>query len=207
LLHCGETRDFVDRWQAHLLTVAASGLSGRYEPNSGYGRLMDGLTLSDHQTLVVRMSSPELLDVETTYQPGGDAPPAHFHPDQDEYFEVLDGELRIQLDGSSHVLRTGDAVHVSRGIAHQMWNDTDQPARVRWQTSPRGRTEQWFRAIDQLHRESRASGKSKPDVLAFATLLAEFRDSFRLAVLPDALMRPAVSVVALVGRLRGQWAS
>jgi hypothetical protein len=46
------------------------------------------LKLTPNASLEIRESSPELLEVEASYGPGGDPPPAHLHPEQDERFEV-----------------------------------------------------------------------------------------------------------------------
>ena len=89
------------------------------------------------------------------------------------------------------------------GTVHQMWNPGGEPARVLWQTRPGGRTKQWFAAIDALHREGRVGRGGMPDPLAFGTLLTEYRDVFRLAVGPDALVRPVLAVLAVFGRMRG----
>lgn len=164
---------------------------------------MDELKLTAQQSLLVREATPALLEVETTYHPGGGTPPRHFHPSQDEHFEVLEGEIHIRADDQERVLRVGDTVDVARGSAHQMWNAADDPARVLWQTRPAGRTEDWFRAIDALHREGKVGGSGVPGPLAFAVMLAEYRDTFRLAVAPDVLLRPVVQLLALLGRARG----
>jgi hypothetical protein len=80
-----------------------------------------------------------------------------------------------------------------------MWNAAAAEARVRWETKPAGRTQDWFRSVDRLVREA---GGRQPGPLAFAPLLEEYRDVFRLATGPDALVRPALRVLAGIGRLR-----
>jgi len=37
----------------------------------------------------------ELLEMEATYEPGSVEPPEHFHPKQDERFEILAGEPAV----------------------------------------------------------------------------------------------------------------
>lgn len=164
---------------------------------------MAELTLSAHQTMTLRESTQDLLEVETVYGPAGSAPPEHFHPAQDEHFEVLEGEVEVRLDGRTRTLRQGETLDVPRGVRHQMWNPGDRPARVRWQTRPAGRTEQWFRAIDALHRQGALRADGSPQPLAFAVIATEYRDVFRLAAAPWAVLRPALAVLALVGRLQG----
>lgn len=44
----------------------------------------------------------------------------HFHPDSDELFVVVDGELAIDLaDGSSHRLRAWDMMTIPAGVVHR----------------------------------------------------------------------------------------
>ena len=84
-----------------------------------------------------------------------------------------------------------------------MWNAGDEPARMLWQTRPAGRTEEWFRSIDALHREGRVGSNGMPGPLAFGVLLTEYRDVFRLAVGPEPVVRAGLAMLAVLGRLRG----
>jgi hypothetical protein len=85
----------------------------------------------------------------------------------------------------------------------KLWNPFDAPARVVWQTRPAGRTEQWFRALDSLRREGRVGKDGIPGPLVFAAYLTQFRDVLRLAVAPDPVLRPVLTVLGVAGRLRG----
>lgn len=162
--------------------------------------MADTLQLTPSETVTVVSATDEALVVEAAYGPGGSPPPKHFHPDQDERFEILAGTLNFRLGSTERELEAGEQIDVPRGIAHQVWNPHDASARVRWTTSPAGRTERWFRAIDRLHHEA---GGERPSALAFATLLSEYRDTFRLAVGPDPLVGPAIAGLGAIGRLRG----
>ena len=164
---------------------------------------METLKLTATESVSIRHSDQAMLEVEATYGPAGDPPPKHLHPAQDERFEVLEGEVTARVDGDERVLRPGDVLEIPRGTSHQMWNAGDARAKVIWQTTPRGRTEQWFRSIDALHRQGRVGDDGMPGPLAFGVMLTEYRDVFRLAVAPDLLLRPVLGLLALVGRARG----
>jgi mannose-6-phosphate isomerase-like protein (cupin superfamily) len=164
--------------------------------------MSETLRLTPSESVTITQSSPELLEVEGRYGPGGKAPPAHYHPAQDEHFEVLEGALKVKIEGDERDLRQGETIDIPHGTKHQMWNPNDAPARVLWQTRPAGRTEQWFRSIDRLHREGRVGKNGMPSPLAFGTYLSEFRDVFRLAG-PDLVTRPLISMVGAIGRARG----
>jgi hypothetical protein len=140
------------------------------------------LTPTEHVTIVE--SSPEVLEVEASNAGSEKPPPKHLHPDQDERFEVLTGELRVRHGDSEAALGPGES-------------------RVRWETRPRGRTQEWFEAIDSLHESGHVRSNGMPGPLAFAALLDEYDDVFRLAVGPDRLVRAALKPLAAIGRTRG----
>lgn len=120
--------------------------------------------------------------------------PKHFHPGQDERFEVTAGTLRARVDGREHTLTTGQTLEIPRGAVHQMWNDGSEPAHALWVTSPAGRTAQWFEAL---------ASAGKPGPLDYGVLLSEYRDVFRLAG-PQPLVLGAMSVLGAVGRRLGR---
>ena len=176
----------------------------RTVPADDYRPMADTqLKITRDESISVRRADEARLEVEVTYAPQGGPPPAHFHPIQDERFEVLAGELHVRVDGAERVLRAGGTVSIPRGAVHQMWNPGDAPVRAIWETTPGGRTLQWFRAIDTLHREGRVDKNGMPGPLAFGVLLTEYDDVFRLAARPRGLIRLALRALGAIGRLRG----
>jgi quercetin dioxygenase-like cupin family protein len=161
------------------------------------------LKLTPTESLEIRSSSPEALEVEATYGEASRPPPKHLHPAQEEHFEVLAGTLRARVEDQDYVLEPGDTLDVPAGTPHQMWNGGAAEARVLWQTRPRLRTEEWFTALDSLQRQGRVGKDGMPGVLAFGAMLTEYRDVFRLAVGPDPVVRGALAVLGAVGRARG----
>jgi quercetin dioxygenase-like cupin family protein len=162
----------------------------------------ESLKLTPSEEITVRRSAPEALEVEALYGPNSSPPPKHFHPAQAEHFEVLSGSVRTRVAGRERTLEPSDTLDIAARAVHQMWNEADEPARVSWRTTPAGRTLDWFRAIDALHRSGRVGGNGMPGPLAFAVLLNEYRDVFRLAG-PDPILRTAFALLAPLGRLRG----
>ena len=160
------------------------------------------LKLTPHESVTIREHSDAALVVEARWGAGGSAPPGHFHPAQDEHFEVLEGRLSVRVDGSERTLEPGDAIDIPRGTVHQMWNAGEQPARALWRTEPAGRTAEWFAALDGLQQSGRVGRDGMPSALAFGAYLTEYSDVFRLGG-PQLLLRPALAVLGAVGRLRG----
>ena len=162
----------------------------------------DQLKLTPSESVRIREHTPEALEVEGTWGPDGSPPPKHFHPAQDERFEVLEGVLTTRVDGEQRELRAGDVIEIPRGAVHQMWNATGGPTRAIWRTSPAGRTAEWFADLDGLLRSGRVGGNGMPSPLAFGVYLTEYRDVIRLAG-PQPLVQGSMRVLGALGRLRG----
>jgi quercetin dioxygenase-like cupin family protein len=160
------------------------------------------LKLTPSESVLVRRSTPDMLEVEGIYGPGGSPPPAHFHPGQAERFEVLAGVLRAQVNGHERELRPGETLDIPRGAVHKMWNPGGEEARVLWRTLPRRRTDLWFGELDRLQREGRVGGNGMPGPLAFGVYLTEYRDVIRLAARPRFLIRGGLAVLGVIGRRR-----
>ena len=127
----------------------------------------DVIQLGPNQTLHVRSSTPEALELEAEWTPGSTEPIPHFHPNQDEHFEVLEGELTAVVGGEQRVLGAGDVLDVPRETVHSMWNAGDTNARASWRVTPALKTEEMFRTI--------ASGGAED-------FLERYADEFRLAL-------------------------
>ena len=159
--------------------------------------------LTPHESVTVRSHSPDLLEVEGSWDAHGSAPPPHFHPDQDERFEVLEGELTAVVDGKERTLRAGDTLDVPRGAVHKMWNSADDLTRAVWQTRPAGRTLDWWKAIDDLGRRHPPGRVGMPSPTRLAALLNEYDDVIRLATGPKPLVDAVLSGLAAIGRRQG----
>lgn len=108
----------------------------------------DPLRLSPSQTLRVVASTPQMLEVESTWTTG-QPPPRHWHPVQNERFEVIEGELTVELSTDQpQVVAAGEVLNVPARTAHRMWNAAEAPVTASWRVTPAMGTEELFRFID-----------------------------------------------------------
>lgn len=154
---------------------------------------MTTYALTAHETVTIRQATPDLLEVEVRWTHGGRLPPAHLHPAQDERFEVLEGALRVVLDGRERTLSAGEAIEIPRGVAHRMTAAGDGAARAIWQTRPALRTIEWWAALDA---ERGRRGGSDPPLPLLARLLRAHRAEIRLKLLPAPLQAPLLRLLA-----------
>jgi quercetin dioxygenase-like cupin family protein len=146
----------------------------------------------------------ELLELEADWEPGGARAPAHYHPHQDERFEVLSGQVRCVLDGEQRILGEGEVVEIPAGTPHEFGGHRDSAGRVRWETRPALRTEELFETLFGLAADGKVSERSgAPGVLQVAMILNEYGDVFRLAKPAWPVQRMLYALLAPIGRLRG----
>ena len=114
----------------------------------------------------------ELLEVEARYR--GDAPlaQAHYHPSQDEHFEVLEGRIHAVIDGEEQWFDAGQTFDIPARTPHQM--AAEGPTRLRWQVRPALRTAEFF------ERFYHALDHGFPEGTTAEDFLAEYSDVFRL---------------------------
>jgi quercetin dioxygenase-like cupin family protein len=141
----------------------------------------------------------ELLEVEMTYRPDSTKPPEHYHPHQEEHFEVQAGAILTAINGVEKTYLPGEEFTVPAGVPHWMRNTSEDEGRVIWQTRPAMRTEVFFETIWGLA----ADGKSSPSLLQMAVLGQDYADQFRLTSPPYGLQRLLFFILAPVGRLLG----
>ena len=96
---------------------------------------------------VLRLVSiePDLLEMEAAYGGTGQFPPRHYHPSQDEHFEVLEGTVRTIVDGVERSHDAGETFDIPAGAVHQL--AADPPARLKWEVRPALRTAEFFETV------------------------------------------------------------
>ena len=58
---------------------------------------------------------------------GGKMTPLHTHPDSDETMYMLEGEIRMHLDGQEHRVAAGGVVVAPRGVPQPSWSCRTPP--------------------------------------------------------------------------------
>ena len=150
-----------------------------------------------------RETGGELLEVESVYtKPSPSRPPDHYHPHQEEHFEVLSGALRVRVGGEERELRRGDVLVVPPATPHEMWAERGG-TRVSWRTYPALKTEAFFEILWGLARDGKTDERGAPNLLRMAVIAREYANEFRLAKPPYPVQRIVFAALALVGRLLG----
>jgi mannose-6-phosphate isomerase-like protein (cupin superfamily) len=74
--------------------------------------------------------------IEYEHAEGAPGPPAHVHHEHEEAFRVIDGELTLDVDGTSYTVGPGGYAVVPRGAVHRPRNAGTVPVHFFFITSP-----------------------------------------------------------------------
>jgi quercetin dioxygenase-like cupin family protein len=150
-----------------------------------------------------RDTNGTLLEMETSYAPGSHEPPAHYHPGQQEYFQIQAGELTVRVHGVEKVLHAGDSLHISANVPHTMWNAGNIETIVNWRVLPAMQTEYMLETITGLARDGKTNATGMPSLAQTALTLGHFSREFRLTKPPYALQWIVFKIVGSIARLCG----
>src|SRR3954452_4156286 len=130
--------------------VTSATMPGRSRPiaeraSCGMGRIVTNV-------LEILSRDPELLVMEQSYNAGAEAPPPHYHPSQDEHFEVLEGSIALRVGHEHRTVPAGESFDIPRGTVHTM-GPAGGPARVRWEVRPALRTEAFLTEMPEAFED------------------------------------------------------
>ena len=114
------------------------------ETRNGTHFTMKGVTAN---TLDLKIGSADtdggMAVFEQIGQSPNGGPPLHIHPEQDEFFHVLEGNYRFQVGDERFPATTGDTIFLPRGVPHAFIQLTER-ARMLVTYQPAGDMEGFF---------------------------------------------------------------
>jgi quercetin dioxygenase-like cupin family protein len=135
--------------QARAQAVASPIASALHVVATGEDRFGHPIPMA-MSSLAVKVATREtgsgVLVMEHTHLvPGG--PPLHLHPNQEEWFYVMEGEVAFQVGDQRLHLHAGDSVLAPRRVPHTFSSVAAMPSRMLIAFFPAGKMEQYFRDI------------------------------------------------------------
>ncbi|HSR45577.1 MAG TPA: cupin domain-containing protein [Acidimicrobiia bacterium] len=144
------------------------------------------------RTWVLR-SDEDVYEQRVEYAPASPFPPLHFHPAQDELFEIEKGAVVFVVDGAERTVAAGGLIEIAAGTPHKARNaSTDEPAVVRWVTTPALRSADFFALAAKLGDDA--------GLFERALFAHEYRDVFRASGMLGRLIPMVAAIARLLGR-------
>jgi mannose-6-phosphate isomerase-like protein (cupin superfamily) len=140
---------------------------------------------------------------EMVLPPGGFVTAEHVHPNQEERYEILAGELTVRLDGREQAVGPGDRVVVPVGRPHVWWNAGPEDVRFRCEVTPALHFEAFIETLFGLASDGKTDPKGLPNPLQLAVLMRTYQEEVRLARPSPAIQALLFGPLAIIGRLVG----
>lgn len=150
-----------------------------------------------------RGAEGDALVWELVLAPGGRVPSSHVHPNQQERFRVLEGELAFRLGWRTLRLGRGQSVTVPPGRVHHFANRGPAPTRVEVETAPALDMEALLRTAAAMAQDQHRTQKRIPRLADLALFMTEF-EAEAAAPWLTAVTAFAARVVARTARVRGR---
>ncbi len=105
---------------------------------------------------------------EVTFPAGMNGPPPHAHSHTTDTFYILEGTLRVMVDGGEIEAPAGSYILVPPGVVHTFANTSEEPVRFLNLNAPGG----WENYLRDLAGAMRAG--AMPGTAAFAEIVAKY---------------------------------
>jgi len=145
----------------------------------------------------------EFLRAEVRYRSDATRFVEHVHPQQDETFHVLSGELVVSVDGVERSLTPGQQATLPAGVPHEHGTLQGTETRVLWEARPPMAAATLVRILAALAQEGNTDARGTPSLLAMAVFADAHPDQIYLASPPIAVQKLLFGLLAPLGRLRG----
>jgi mannose-6-phosphate isomerase-like protein (cupin superfamily) len=130
--------------------------------------------------------------------------PDHFHPLQEERFEVVGGAPIFRIDGEERPAKPGDVITVPIGVSHIFRNGGDEELQMISEYRPGLKSvETFFATFFGLAAAGKLTKRGRPHLLQAVLTLWELRDYFVLTRPPPRLQRLVFPALSAVARQRG----
>jgi quercetin dioxygenase-like cupin family protein len=154
------------------------------------------VTYNTEQALV---SPTNPFEVITELYPGG-ASAIHIHPNQDEIYEVTEGEMEVYLNGSWRTLKAAERINIPKGTIHAFRNAGKQKAVALNSHHPGLRFGEMLETIQQYINEGKiTSTKGFRNLVYMSAIMVRYNDVMTTIKPPSAVIRMMAKLGVLFG--------
>lgn len=134
--------------------------------------------------------------------PHSEGPPLHYHLAFDELFEVIEGELTVQVKNEKSILREHEQLLVDRKVHHRFSNASDQPVTFFVTLTPGSQFEESMRMGYGLIADGKANKKGIPKNIFHLAMMLNMQDT-NLAGVPLFVQKLVFGNAASIGKRLG----
>lgn len=144
----------------------------------------------------------EVLEARGWLGPHQPSPPVHVHDNAEDSFEIVEGRLDVQLDGTWRTYGPGELAAAAPGVRHTLRNTHDEPVTFVNRHRPAADYEGFFRDMASLTSTGKmgAGAPRNPRQAIYAAMLFNAHPT---AIRTSRLQRFAFTSLSSLGRMLG----
>jgi mannose-6-phosphate isomerase-like protein (cupin superfamily) len=144
------------------------------------------------------------LEIEWELLPKADGTPVHIHPSAKETYQVLEGQLEVNINGQWKTLKQGDVLTVDEGVPHTFRNPLDGVTRIYNTHAPSMRFDHYFEGLSNIVTKLSSGKKEKLKMNLNAVIhLCMLMKKYKAEIVPVSPPNFIVSLLNSIGKMRG----
>lgn len=148
-------------------------------------------------------SKGEVMRGEMWLKGHAEGPPLHYHPIQSETFEVISGQLGLEVDGKKMTFGPGEKYTIQPNVAHKWYNASAEELHMVGELRPALKTEFFLESMYALASQGKVKKNGLPRPLQFAAILNECQGELYIVGPPIFLQKFTAKVVGGFAKLIG----
>lgn len=144
------------------------------------------------------------LHIEVSLPAFGQGPPLHVHTEFEEVFEVIAGQLEVQVNKTKQVLYEGEKLVAPIGTAHTFNNPHDKPVTFRVKLTPPSQFEQSVLIHYGLMDDGLTDEKGNPKSMSHLALILYLQNTW-VAGIPVWLQKIVIKRALKKGIKKGEF--
>jgi len=165
----------------------------------------DTLTMPDGTSFCIIESAADSggrrIEFEITMAPGAQGPPKHFHPRQDESWNVIEGALSVFVDDDWRTLGEGDSLSIPPNTIHTLRNRSSDDVRFRDVHEPALDFQEYIEALHRQTAAGKMTSRMTPSTLIHGAMVLRRHRTTQLSASPA--QRMAETVLSGIGQALG----
>lgn len=136
----------------------------------------------------------------TLVKAGADGPPIHQHPEQEEFFRVVSGQLQVYRKNEWVTLNPGEEFRIPKATAHTYRSRHNEDAIFEYRLTPKRDFSGMMKTFERLINEGKLKGTSDLKSIIYLALTFQKYGNEVKSVNPPAFV---ISTMAFIGKMLG----
>ncbi|MDX1940520.1 MAG: cupin domain-containing protein, partial [Saprospiraceae bacterium] len=106
---------------------------------------------------------------------GANGPPIHTHPEQEEYFKVVLGQLEVYKKDRWHILAKGDEIYIPKQTAHSYRSRHSEDCIFEYKLTPNRHFSEMMQSFEKLQDEGKLKGTDLKSIIYLALTFKKYK--------------------------------